>query len=405
MPEFRYEAMTPGGKIRKGEITAADQAVAMRSIEALDLTVIRIAPAGSRASGPNLLGSLFSRGLPAEETSRLLSDLAALTGASLRIDEAIELMLHEIGGGRAAALLSDLLQRLAGGDSLSKAMAAHPEQFSELEIEMLHLAEASGEISAALRQIVEDRERQRHVEQQVSNSLRYPALLFLGAIAIMIFFMVRIIPQFEAAIPRQQAETSALGTIFEVSAFLRRHSDALMIGALLLLAGGFLLSRQAGAGAWFRSLLRRIPVVRPVATAFRNARFCLLLAQTQRAGIELTTALGIIGPAVDGPNERAIGELSVRGLREGRKLADVLEEHAGLQELALRMIRVGEESSQIGALAERAGRLYQERAERQLSRLVGFVGPASLIVISTLIGGMIVMIMNALLSINALVGI
>ncbi|MFZ2105927.1 MAG: type II secretion system F family protein, partial [Roseiarcus sp.] len=51
-------------------------------------------------------------------------------------------------------------------------------------------------------------------------------------------------------------------------------------------------------------------------------------------------------------------------------------------------------------LAGRIADFYDAKLQRSLDRLVGFVGPASIIVISLIVGGLIVSVMTALLSVN-----
>ena len=49
-----------------------------------------------------------------------------------------------------------------------------------------------------------------------------------------------------------------------------------------------------------------------------------------------------------------------------------------------------------GAIAD----YYEAKLQRSLDRLVGVVGPAAIIVISLIVGGLIVSVMTALLSVN-----
>ena len=51
-------------------------------------------------------------------------------------------------------------------------------------------------------------------------------------------------------------------------------------------------------------------------------------------------------------------------------------------------------------LAGRVADFYDAKLQRSLDRLVGIIGPASIIVISLIVGGLIVSVMTALLSIN-----
>jgi len=74
-----------------------------------------------------------------------------------------------------------------------------------------------------------------------------------------------------------------------------------------------------------------------------------------------------------------------------------------LPPLAVRMLRIGEQSGELAALAYKVAEFYELRLERSLSRLVGFVGPAAVTLISVLIGGMIVSMMSTLMSFNDMV--
>jgi len=55
-------------------------------------------------------------------------------------------------------------------------------------------------------------------------------------------------------------------------------------------------------------------------------------------------------------------------------------------------------------LAGRVADFYETKLQRGLDRLVGIAGPLAIIVISVVVGGLIVSVMTALLSVNQIVG-
>ncbi len=91
-------------------------------------------------------------------------------------------------------------------------------------------------------------------------------------------------------------------------------------------------------------------------------------------------------------------------VRHGGKLSDALAETQALPAMAVRTLRLGEESGQLPMLAERIAGYYEAKLQRSLDRLVGVIGPAAIIVISVIVGGLIVSIMTALMSVNQMVG-
>jgi general secretion pathway protein F len=96
--------------------------------------------------------------------------------------------------------------------------------------------------------------------------------------------------------------------------------------------------------------------------------------------------------------------LVVERVRQGGKLSEALDESGSLPAMAVRILRLGEETGQLPVLAGRVAEFYETKLQRNLDRMVGIVGPLAIIVISTIVGGLIVSIMTALLSVSQSVG-
>jgi general secretion pathway protein F len=91
-------------------------------------------------------------------------------------------------------------------------------------------------------------------------------------------------------------------------------------------------------------------------------------------------------------------------VRHGGKLSDALAATAILPPMAIRMLRIGEETGQMPTLSARVAEFYEAKLQRSLDRAVGVVGPLAIISISIVVGGLIVSVMTALLSITQIVG-
>ena len=55
-------------------------------------------------------------------------------------------------------------------------------------------------------------------------------------------------------------------------------------------------------------------------------------------------------------------------------------------------------------LAQRIAEFYEAKLQRSLDRLVGIVGPMAIVCISIIVGGLIVSVMTALMSVSQVVG-
>jgi general secretion pathway protein F len=67
------------------------------------------------------------------------------------------------------------------------------------------------------------------------------------------------------------------------------------------------------------------------------------------------------------------------------------------------MIAVGEETGKLGDMLLRTAIVLEQQSQRRIERLMTLLTPALTIVIAGLIGGLILTVMNAILSVNELV--
>ena len=118
----------------------------------------------------------------------------------------------------------------------------------------------------------------------------------------------------------------------------------------------------------------------------------------------LTTALRILANMMAVLSDAGIWTRVVERVRQGGKLSEALEETGTMPALAMRMLRLGEETGQLPVLAGRVADFYEAKLQRSLDRAVGLAGPLAVITISAIVGGLIVSVMTALLSVSQSIG-
>ena len=135
----------------------------------------------------------------------------------------------------------------------------------------------------------------------------------------------------------------------------------------------------------------------------RAALFCRNLGILLGSDVALTATLRILVDIMASTGRGAAWMAAADRVRHGGKLSDALAAAAILPPMAVRMLRLGEETGQLPALAGRVAEFYEAKLQRSLDRLVGVVGPVAIILISVVVGGLIVSVMTALLSVSQVV--
>jgi general secretion pathway protein F len=404
MPSFNYRALTQGGELVSGSIAAPTAAEVARRIEYLGLVLIDTAGESGSTSASHSTATLLSRPRAADVTT-LTRDLALLLRAGARIDDALELLASDIDIGRLRPIVTQIKASVLAGESFGEAIARHPKLFPAVYVALVRVGEASGTLDQILELLADERDRADAVRRKLTEALRYPLFLLFAATCVMVFFLVFVLPQFSAVLRDFNAKLDPVVTVFlTLSDFLRAHARELALAVLLLgLLLWIVLRREVTRRALISSL-SRWPGIRRFFSFYRTGLFCRNLSTLLRSGVTLTETLRILSDIMAATGSAAAWTATADRVRHGGKLSEALLATEALPPMAVRMLRLGEETGQLPVLAGRVADFYETKLQRGLDRLVGIAGPLAIIVISVVVGGLIVSVMTALLSVNQIVG-
>ena len=399
MPNYRYRALTQSGEIVVGSLVAPSRGEVERRISYLQLLPIETVE--EKKAGVSAAQGLSFGGPSAAEVTTFTRDLALLLKAGARLDDALDLLSSDSDIGRLRPVVARLRAAIMAGESFADAAAAQPQLFSPMYVALMRVGEASGTLDHVLTALAGERERSEATRRKLTDAMQYPAFVFLAAIGVMLFFLVAVLPNFSAVLRDfgGRADT-ALGFFMTMSDLLRANAVAFALGCAALLAAGWWLLRQPAVRAGMTNALALTPGIGSILLYYRTSLFCRNLGLLLGCGVNLSAGLRILVDVMAVTSSRAPWSAAADRVRHGGKLsADNM-----LPPMALRMLRLGEETGQLPTLSTRIAEFYEAKLQRSLDRVVGIIGPAAILLISVVVGGLIVSIMTALLSVTQLVG-
>ena len=347
---------------------------------------------------------LFKRPSPAEVTT-FTRDLALLLKAGARLDDALELLASDADVGRLRPVVGKLRAALLSGESLAGAVADHPSLFPPMYIALVRVGEVSGTLDQVLEMLGTERARAELMRRKLTDAMQYPAFVLIAAVCVMLFSILFVLPQFSSVLQDFGAKSdSALSIFIKLSEFLRANGTLVTLAAAFAIAGIWWLFRRPGAGAALVSAVSQVPGIAGIFGFYRTTLFCRNLGVLLGSGVNLTATLRILVDIMAVTGNAATWAAAADRVRHGGKLSDALSASSSLPPMAVRMLRLGEETGQLPALAGRVAEFYESKLQRSLDRIVGIIGPLAIVTISTVVGGLIVSVMTALLSVTQLVG-
>lgn len=405
MPRFRCKAVSAAGATVEMVVEAADRAAAVDQVRAKGHLPVRVEEerAGSLMAWLNRdVGR--GRAVGVTEAAVLLRELATLVRAGLPLDQALELLAGHGSKPAVRLLIADVLKKVRAGSALADAMAQQGRAFDRFTIGMVRAGEASGALETVLMRTADTMERAQKAKSDLRSALIYPAILLTTAMASVGVIVTVVIPSFreifeEAGyqLPLATRIVVAIGSAAETFWWL---PIALALGFWLFAVR----ARQTPEGrkAWDRRMLR-LPVIGQLLAKSETSRFSFALSMLLGNGVSMLPALEIVrGTLGNAALASAVEDVS-RHVKAGRGLAGPLDDTHLFPPLAMRLIRIGEESGRLEDMLAHVAAAYEREVQQDIQRGMTILGPTITVLIALLIGGIIVSILVPMFSIQNLV--
>ncbi|NJD87490.1 MAG: type II secretion system F family protein [Betaproteobacteria bacterium] len=404
MPVFQYRAVTASGEVLEGAMDAPTRKGVVERLRDMGYTPLRAVEAGTaeapasqrRAAGPGL----FARGITQDEVGVVTREIATLLKSGLPLDRSLEILVGLAENERVAEMLRRVRNEVRGGASFSKALDAQGGVFSRFYVNMVRAGEAGGAIGDVLGRLAEFMERSKDLRESVKSALIYPTILLLVAVFSVVILLAVVVPQFE---PIFEQSGKALPWVTEMvlgaGAFMRAYWSALVIlaVAIVFLASRRLRSPEARL-AWDRRLLG-MPLAGELAAKVETARLARTLGTLLRNGVALVNALSIARETMTN-TWMAAGLAEVgRELKTGRGFAKPMMETRRFPAFAVHMIQVGEETGRLHQMLLDVADVYDAEVSRAVKRSLALLEPAMILFLTFVVGGVILSILAAMLSI------
>jgi general secretion pathway protein F len=318
-------------------------------------------------------------------------ELLALLRSGISLLEAIETLTEKESRGATATVLAGIAQRLKQGQSFSSSLQGFPQTFPDLYVSTVRASERSGGLPEALARYVAYQTQLDGVKKHLVSASIYPAILIVVGGLVCMFLLGYVVPRFSHIYEDIGGDLPWLTRVLMAwGAFVEKR------GLLLLgFVGGIVATlvvwlRQPSAKVWIGRQLERIPALGERARVYQLTRFYRTVGMLLAGGTAVTQALGMVSGLLDQQLRQRL-ELATRSIREGQPISVSLHGQRLTTPVALRMLRVGERTGQMGEMMERIAVFHEEELARWVERFTRIFEPLLMALIGVVIGGIVVL--------------
>jgi len=342
----------------------------------------------ARQHSPQLTGLSRSAKFPLVLFSH---ELLSLLDAGLSLIDAMETLREKEHRAQNRGVLDQLMAALYEGQPLSGALEKVTGIFPPLYIALVRSSEKTGDLAEALKRFVDYQVQVDIVRKKIVSASIYPAILmFVGGLVIA-FLLLYVVPKFSVIFESNSNELPWLSILLlGWGQLLHEHAWSVLTGfAVLFGVAVYGLSRPSARQALLGWLLK-FPALGERMRIYQLARFYRTLGMLLRGGIPALTALQMVAGLLQ-PGLRNALQSAQQDVKEGVALSAAMEHRGLTTPVAVRMMRVGEHTGQMGEMMERIGAFYDDEVARWVDWFTRLFEPVLMTFIGLVIGVIVVL--------------
>jgi type IV pilus assembly protein PilC len=382
MALYHYKAITSKGKVRHGNLDAAnveDLEHRLRQM-ALDLITCR-----ARSPHKPLFGV---RKIQRVDLINFCFHMEQLLQAGVPLLEGLADLRDSIEHPRFQDVIANLVSEIEGGKTLSAAMADHPQVFDVLFVNLVIAGEATGELAKVFAALTKTIKWQDELAATTKKLLLFPAFVGSVVLAVTFFLMIYLVPQLVTFITgmggKLPLHTRAL---IATSNFCVNYWYLILLLPIALFFGiKFLAAASTRARYRLDDWKLRVWLIGPILKKILLSRFANFFAMMYAAGIpvlhSLKIAEGIVGNLVI---KEALQEVA-EDIQDGASIAASFENSGLFPPLVVRMLRVGETTGALDDALLNVSYFYDRDVQDAIAKAQTMIEPVMTVILGAILG-------------------
>jgi type IV pilus assembly protein PilC len=308
-----------------------------------------------------------------------------LVKAGLPIHGSLEMLAKNQRNPHFAGQLLNVTERVKSGESLSVAFEAQG-GFPTMYTTTLLAGERSGNLPEVLDRFISFQRISLTFRKKLTASLIYPSVLLTIVIALLIFLITFVVPQFSTLYDGMGIQLPWLTVALLNFGVGAQHKGIYV--ALALAAAIYGLNRFAKTPKG-RDLVDGfrigLPVFGKIWIKYQVALFGRTLSTLLTGGLPLVPSLETAARSISSNRISKAVFSSVVKVREGKNLADSLESTKVFPGVAIELISVGEQTGALPQMLNSAAEFFEQDVETSMAVLMSLIEPMILLVMGVFV--------------------
>jgi type IV pilus assembly protein PilC len=389
---FRYKAIDENGNEKEGEIDAPNKDLAITGLQRRNLVIINIEEEGEKKK---LLEISFFERVKPKEVVILSRQIATLFEAEVSALKAFGMLAANTESKLLSKKLTQIVDDLQAGVSISGALSHHPDVFSNFYVNMVKVGEETGKLNETFLHLADYLDRQYALTTKTRNAMIYPVFVIFTFIVVMILMFTVVIPKLSAIIIDSGQEVPLFTKIIIGFSNLFVNYGFLMLIFLVLFAVWVWRLASTEKGMVYLDKLRlSFPGVGNLYTKLYLSRITDNLNTMLSSGVPIVRSIDITSEVVGSLVYKNLLRDVADGVKSGLSLSAAFQQHPQeVPSILVQMVQVGEETGSLGSILKTLTDFYKREVDDAVDSLVGMIEPVMIVVLGLGVGILLVSVL------------
>jgi len=407
---YTYKGIS-AGKYVEGTVEALSQEEASFKLKEQKIIITNLirtkkkAAEKKKSAGGGI--SLFKKKIKPEDVVIFSKQFATMVKAGLPILNVLSMLRDQLEHPELKIIVEDIRKNLEGGLTLSKCFEKYPKIFDNVYINLIKAGEASGKLDVFLMKLVDSLEKREKVKKKIKSALTYPVVMFVVAITVMVFMLVKVVPIFaEMYEGMGVALPTPTAVIMNASNFMR-GTGGLVLGTVSVT--GFIIFRYLTTKVpairykWHGRVLK-MPVFGDMILKSLIARISLIMGNLSSAGVNLLESIEIAKQVSNNDVVTQALENVKKGVFSGDTLTKLFLKEPTFPPTFSQLISVGEQTGNLDEMFTSVSNYFEEEFDTAVDNMSSLIEPIMIVFMGTMIGGLMIAMYSPIFNVGAIIG-